>query len=254
MNVSVFMLLTGIALFSWGSLDRLGATDVKDTALNQPLGGLLLYADTGHDKGKAEKMQDHNEAEEGHRHPQNWLFRLPPGDATEGRQIFVKFECASCHQIKGESFPKPEGPSVGLELSQMGPMHPLEYFTESIIHPNAEISSKRYKGPDGTSKMPSFNEDMTVQELIDISAYLASVRPPGMAKSVTGEGNVIVVIPATEQVVVDHEAIKGFMDAMIMGYKVSPASLLNGLNAGDHIRFTIDTQKKTIVKIEKLKK
>ncbi len=42
------------------------------------------------------------------------------------------------------------------------------------------------------------------------------------------------------------------MDAMTMGYKVSPVSLLDGLNAGDHIRFTIDTQKKAIVKIEKL--
>ncbi|MCZ6874509.1 MAG: copper-binding protein, partial [bacterium] len=94
----------------------------------------------------------------------------------------------------------------------------------------------------------------TVQELIDISAYLASVRPPEMAKAVSGEGKVIAVVPATEQVVIDHGDIKGFMDAMTMGYKVSPASLLDGLKAGDQIRFTIDTQKKAIVKIEKLQK
>ena len=92
MNVSIFMLLMGIALFSWGSLEPLGAADVKDTALNQPRGGLLLYADVGHDKDKAEKVEDHTEEEEGHRHPLNWLFRLPPGDTAEGRKIFVKFE------------------------------------------------------------------------------------------------------------------------------------------------------------------
>ena len=129
-------------------------------------------------------------------------------------------------------------------------MHPVEYFTESIINPNAEISWKRHKTRDGTSKMPSFDEDMTVQELIDISAYLSSVRPPGMAKSVTGEGNVIAVVLATEQVVVDHGDIRGFMDAMTIGYKVSPASLLDGLNAGDRIRFIIDTQKKAIARLK----
>ena len=78
-------------------------------------------------------------------------------------------------------------------------------------------------------------------------------QPEGAVRSVTGEGNVIAVVPGDEQVVVDHGDIIGFMAAMTMGYKVSPASLLDGLNAGDQIRFTIDTQKKAIIKIEKLK-
>jgi hypothetical protein len=42
-------------------------------------------------------------------------------------------------------------------------------------------------------------------------------------------------------------------DKTPMGYKVNPPSLLGGLNAGDQIRFTIDTQNTAIVKIEKLK-
>jgi Cu/Ag efflux protein CusF len=53
---------------------------------------------------------------------------------------------------------------------------------------------------------------------------------------------------------VDHKEIKGFMEAMIMGYKVDPPSLLAKLKAGDNVRFTIDTQKKAIVKLEKLRK
>jgi len=40
---------------------------------------------------------------------------------------------------------------------------------------------------------------------------------------------------------------------MIMGYTVIPPSLLDGFKTGDHIRFTIDTQKQAIIKIEEIK-
>ncbi len=67
---------------------------------------------------------------------------------------------------------------------------------------------------------------------------------------VVGEGKVIATVPNTQQIVVDHQEIKGFMDAMTMGFKVDPPALMEGLSAGDNIRFTIDTQKNAIVKIE----
>jgi protein SCO1/2 len=70
---------------------------------------------------------------------------------------------------------------------------------------------------------------------------------------VVGEGKVIAVVPSSSQIVVDHKAIPGFMDAMTMGYRVEPASLLGGVQAGDVVRFTIDPQQKAIVKIEKMK-
>ena len=35
-----------------------------------------------------------------------------------------------------------------------------------------------YEAPDGSSKMPSFNEDMTVKDLMDLVAYLRSLNPP----------------------------------------------------------------------------
>ncbi len=47
----------------------------------------------------------------------------------------------------------------------------------------------------------------------------------------------------------DHEEIKGFMAAMIMGYKVAPVGLLRGLEPGGRVRFTIDADKEAIVKI-----
>jgi Cu/Ag efflux protein CusF len=70
---------------------------------------------------------------------------------------------------------------------------------------------------------------------------------------VTGEGTVIALRPEKEQIVVDHAEIKGFMEAMTMGYKTNPTSLMNTVQPGDKVRFTIDTAARAITKIEKLK-
>jgi len=72
------------------------------------------------------------------------------------------------------------------------------------------------------------------------------------AKTVVGEGKIIAVVPNNNQVVLEHGPIESFMEAMTMGYPIEPPSLLEGLKAGDRVRFTIDIEKKTIVKIEKL--
>jgi Cu/Ag efflux protein CusF len=72
-------------------------------------------------------------------------------------------------------------------------------------------------------------------------------------KTVVGEGKVVATVPNSSQIVVEHGEIKGFMEAMTMGYPVDPPSLLEGLKFGDKVRFTIDVPKKAIVKIEKIK-
>jgi Cu/Ag efflux protein CusF len=82
-------------------------------------------------------------------------------------------------------------------------------------------------------------------------------RPPEGATSqtetVVGEGEVVATVPHSSQIVVEHGEIKGFMEAMTMGYRIDPPSLLAGLKEGDKIRFTIDVQKRAIVEIEPLK-
>jgi Cu/Ag efflux protein CusF len=80
----------------------------------------------------------------------------------------------------------------------------------------------------------------------------ASPKASGQ-EMVVGEGKVIATVPSANQIVVDHAEIKGFMEAMTMGYRIEPVSLLDGLKFGDKVRFTIDVQKKAIVKIEKMK-
>jgi len=100
----------------------------------------------------------------------------------------------------------------------------------------------------GASDMPS------PQPVVAMAQRAAAEAPVSQAdeKAVTGEGNVIAVVPGSHQIVVDHKAIKGFMDAMTMGYRVEPPSLLEGVKAGDKIHFTIDPQKNAIVQIEKM--
>jgi Cu/Ag efflux protein CusF len=71
-------------------------------------------------------------------------------------------------------------------------------------------------------------------------------------QTVVGEGKVIAVVPASSEIVLTHGEIKGFMDAMTMGYPTQPPSLLEGVQAGDTVRFTIDTEEKAIVTLEKL--
>ena len=187
-----------------------------------------------------------------HHHPKDWRFTLPKGDAVKGRAVFAKYECYYCHEVRGEDFLF-AGVDYGPELSQMGPLHPLEYFAESIMNPNV-VASAQYRGADGKSTMPSYNEKMTVQELIDISSYLASLKPPATAKFVKGTGKIIAVVPQSKEIVIDHEAIKDYMDAMTMGYKVSSLALLKGLSSGDRVEFTLDTAQRVVTKIDKLKR
>ncbi len=110
--------------------------------------------------------------------PRGWKFLVPPGDAAEGRKVFVTMECFACHEVKGEDFPassktpRDSGPA----LTGMGGHHPPEYFAESIINPNRVIvMGPGYTAPDGRSKMPSYADTMTLKQLIDVVAYLKSL-------------------------------------------------------------------------------
>jgi Cu(I)/Ag(I) efflux system periplasmic protein CusF len=75
---------------------------------------------------------------------------------------------------------------------------------------------------------------------------------PEVKQAVVDEGKIVATVPNANQLVVEHGEIKDFMGPMTMGYRIDSPSLLEGLKSGDKIRFTIDVQTKSIVKIEKL--
>jgi sulfur-oxidizing protein SoxX len=127
-----------------------------------------------------------------HGTPAGWSLSWPTGDPSRGRAAFVRFECYSCHEVRGERFPAPNEPGkLGPELSVMGPVHEAGYFVEAIVNPNAVVDRGRgYEAADGSSKMPSYNDSLTVQELIDLVAYLKALRSPATGPAGSDAGAV----------------------------------------------------------------
>jgi putative copper resistance protein D len=107
--------------------------------------------------------------------PKGWLFTLPSGDAKRGRELFARLGCVDCHAVGGDTFPPPSRP--GPELTDVGEHHPAGYLVESIVNPNAVIvEGPDYIGPDGRSIMPDYGDSLSVNDLINLVAYLDGLR------------------------------------------------------------------------------
>jgi Cu/Ag efflux protein CusF len=136
---------------------------------------------------------------------------------------------------------------AGYQLEPLATSHPA--------HPDAPAA------PDQTASQTLAYTRSDIPSVRQSSAVAATSpaapgsRPtePAASQRVVGEGEVVATVPNASQIVVEHGEIKGFMEAMTMGYRVDPPSLLAGLEEGDKIRFTIDVQRRAIVEIEKLK-
>jgi mono/diheme cytochrome c family protein len=104
-------------------------------------------------------------------------FRLPDGDPIIGKQVFLRLQCHACHTI-----PRLELPSLDLAapvtVTLGGPTTQVKTYGQlvtSIINPSHKLI-KRYPqdeiSSDGQSFMPTMNEFLTVQQLIDLVAFL----------------------------------------------------------------------------------
>jgi Cu/Ag efflux protein CusF len=139
------------------------------------------------------------------------------------------------------------GGCASYAMAPLTPRHPA--------HPQAAAAG----APVGSQTLAYTAADLPSRQTVrastaNQSGHDAHHESSGSAeKAVTGEGQVIAVVPSGSQLVVEHGEIKGFMEAMTMGYRTEPASLLEGLKPGDKIKFSIDVERKAIVKIEKLK-
>ncbi len=77
-----------------------------------------------------------------------------------------------------------------------------------------------------------------------------AATPPGATAVFMGVGSVIGSLQREGRLIVNHEAITGFMAAMEMSYPVATPSLLSGINPGDRIEFTIDAGRAVITAIK----
>lgn len=104
-------------------------------------------------------------------------FTLPDGNAEQGRVAFLSHHCHECHTVSGVVFPKVEHPAdtmvrIGGEVSHIDTYGEL---VTSIINPSKKLATgyPRDDVANGEeSKMTNYNDVLTVQELIDLVAFL----------------------------------------------------------------------------------
>lgn len=105
-------------------------------------------------------------------------FRLPgDGGAERGKAAFVSLGCNNCHSVSGVELPAATDPrSVSIELGGERAFEMNDgYLVTSIINPSHKIATyptAKVVSAAGVSLMPSQAEQMTVQQLTDIVAFL----------------------------------------------------------------------------------
>jgi mono/diheme cytochrome c family protein len=101
--------------------------------------------------------------------PRGWSFTPPDGNPDHGRQVFATLGCPACHRVAADQPQSGPGP----DLVGVGEHHPAGYLLESIVNPNAVIvQGPGYTTPDGNSIMPDYRGQLSVNDLIDLVAYL----------------------------------------------------------------------------------
>ena len=106
-------------------------------------------------------------------------LRLPNGDVVRGKQAFHDLGCDDCHAIGGAAVPTkaPDGKVIVVLGGKVAHIESHGELVTSIINPSHGIS-RRYPREQVTeadrSRMMNINQRMTVEELINLTAYLQS--------------------------------------------------------------------------------
>lgn len=103
-------------------------------------------------------------------------FRLPDGDPLKGRAAFVALKCTTCHKVAGLDLPAPK---EGIEVVTLGgevrTVQTYGQLVTSVINPSHSLVKRHPPeavSENGKSKMPVFNDTMTVSQLVDLVAFL----------------------------------------------------------------------------------
>jgi len=107
-------------------------------------------------------------------------FTLPEGDSAYGQQYFVEFRCIDCHVVPGleDELVAPEGIDPIMVVALGGTTTRIATYGElvtSIINPSHKVSREYRLTPvvdEDQSMMRNYNSIMTVDELIDIVAFV----------------------------------------------------------------------------------
>ena len=106
-------------------------------------------------------------------------FTLPDGDVELGKKIYVQFQCNACHD--SETVPQlvnPEEAAISVPLGgETTRVRTYGELVTSIINPSHRVArrkSAQMADESGESKMVSYNDVMTITQLIDLVAYVQS--------------------------------------------------------------------------------
>jgi sulfur-oxidizing protein SoxX len=114
-------------------------------------------------------------------------FRLPEGDPHRGEAAFVAQRCHSCHEVAGAHLPPPvANPPVPVVLGgettrirtggELVTAIVYPFRALAVGYPREAVASGRL------SRMGNFNDSLSVQELVDVVAFLQAhyvvVNPP----------------------------------------------------------------------------
>jgi len=109
-------------------------------------------------------------------------FVLPKGDIAMGKVAFAEMNCHSCHSVSDEKFPElVETSNVRLHLG--GEDRKVKSYgglVTSIINPTHIVSKEYLKSFDKELRdgvetaMPSVNDQMTVEQMVNIVEFLNS--------------------------------------------------------------------------------
>lgn len=105
-------------------------------------------------------------------------FSLPEGDIANGKQVLLKYQCTDCHQVEGIEVSDSHNYLLSEPVKLGGTSARIKTYGElvtSIINPSHKLSPRlpvSLTSDNGQSKMPTINNQLTVSELIDLTAYL----------------------------------------------------------------------------------
>lgn len=108
---------------------------------------------------------------------------------------------------------------------------------------------KKYKAGTLSFRKYRFGRDdlllLITTLLVILTISFPNIRGVTLAQSgagYDGRGSVIKVDEGSKKVTLKHDEIKGLMPAMTMEFPVKSANILQGIRAGDKIRFTLSPQ------------
>jgi hypothetical protein len=108
-------------------------------------------------------------------------FRLPDGDIDRGQIVFSELECNACHSVGSVEQPTAASSENRISVKLGGKVTSIQTYGQlvtSIVNPSHRLvgryPAEQVSTADGESLMRNYNDEMTVNQLIDLVAFLQS--------------------------------------------------------------------------------